>query len=145
MLSSHLWLLFALLSALTAGLVAIFGKMGLQTLDSNTATTIRAFIMALFLLVVIALQGKLQQIPIILHQRRGLLFIALSGIAGALSWLFYFLALKHGKVSQVAPVDKFSVVIATALAVIFLGESMSRMNTLGIVFITVGVIIVALS
>jgi bacterial/archaeal transporter family protein len=87
----------------------------------------------------------LQQIPVILHQRRGVLFIALSGVAGALSWLFYFLALKHGKVAQVAPVDKLSVVIAAVLAVIFLGESLSRMNVLGIAFITVGVIIVALS
>ncbi|SFU81491.1 transporter family protein [Xenorhabdus koppenhoeferi] len=32
------WLLYALLSALTAALVAIFGKIGLQNLDADTAT-----------------------------------------------------------------------------------------------------------
>ncbi|HBF34727.1 TPA: EamA family transporter [Candidatus Sumerlaeota bacterium] len=145
MLSSHLWLIFAFLSALTAGFVAIFGKMGLQTLDANAATAVRSFIMSLFLLLVVAAQGNLHKIPGIIAQRRGLLFIALSGIAGALSWLFYFLALKHGKVSQVAPVDKLSVVLAATLAVLFLGETIGKMNILGLALITIGVVIVAVS
>lgn len=42
------WLIYALLSALSASLVAIFGKIGLQHLDANTATAVRAVVMALF-------------------------------------------------------------------------------------------------
>ena len=57
-----------------------------------------------------------------LQDKKGLLFVALSGIAGATSWLFYFLALKYGPVSKVAPIDKLSVVFAVILAVILLGE-----------------------
>ncbi|HOV97915.1 MAG TPA: EamA family transporter, partial [bacterium] len=36
------WLIYSLMSAFFASLVAIFGKIGLKNIDSNTATTIRA-------------------------------------------------------------------------------------------------------
>ncbi len=144
-MQQYLWLIFALLSAAAASLVGIFGKVGLKDLDANTATAIRAVIMAVFLFAVVAIQGKLGEIPAIISNKRGITFICLSGIAGATSWLFYFLALKFGKVSQVAPVDKLSVVISIILAVLFLGEKLNVMNGLGTVLITAGVIMVALA
>lgn len=140
-----LWLVFALLSAFTAALVAIFGKIGLKDIDANTATAIRAFIMTLFLFGVVAIQGKLGQIPSIIANKKAITFITLSGIAGASSWLFYFIALKLGKVSQVAPIDKLSVVIAAILAVIFLHEKINILNGIGIVLIAAGAVIVAIS
>ncbi|MBI6549860.1 EamA family transporter [Xenorhabdus lircayensis] len=138
------WLIYALLSALTAALVAIFGKIGLQSLDANAATAIRAVIMALFLVGVVVVQGKLNLISEILANRKALLFILLSGIAGALSWLFYFLAIKHGNVSQVAPIDKLSVVFAVILAVILFGEKISLVAAAGVALITIGALMVAL-
>ncbi len=140
----HLWLVFALLSAATAALVAIFGKIGLQGIDANTATAVRAVIMALFLIGVVVFQGHLKDIPAIIADRKAITFIALSGVAGATSWLFYFLALKYGKVSQVAPVDKLSVVMATIIAVLFLGERVSLLGGAGIALIALGAILVAL-
>jgi len=139
----EIWLIYALISAFMAALVAVFGKIGLQGIDSGAATAIRAVIMALFLVGAAYFQAKGEQIQNILSDRRALLWIALSGIAGALSWLFYFLALKYGKVSQVAPVDKLSVVIAAGLAVVFLHERISLTASGGILLITIGVIMVA--
>ncbi|KMJ45366.1 EamA family transporter [Xenorhabdus khoisanae] len=138
------WLIYALLSALTAALVAIFGKIGLQNLDANTATAVRAVIMALFLVGVVVVQGKLNLISEILTNRKALLFILLSGVAGALSWLFYFLAIKHGNVSQVTPIDKLSVVFAVILAVILFGEKVSLVAAAGVALITIGALMVAL-
>ncbi|WP_160719311.1 EamA family transporter [Bacillus sp. USDA818B3_A] len=138
------WLLFAILSAVSAAMVSIFGKIGLQNIDANTATAIRSVIMALFLIGVVIVQGNLGKIPEIIGQRKALLFIFLSGIAGATSWLFYFLALKTGKVSQVGPIDKLSVVIATVLAIIFFGEKLSLVNGIGVFLIAIGVILTAL-
>jgi transporter family protein len=140
----HLWLVFALLSAATAALVAVFGKIGLQGIDANTATAVRAVIMALFLIGVVVFQGTLKDIPAIIADRRAITFIALSGLAGATSWLFYFLALKYGKISQVAPVDKLSVVMATVIAVLFLGERVSLLGGAGVALIALGAILVAL-
>ncbi|PLS05383.1 EamA family transporter [Neobacillus cucumis] len=138
------WLIFAILSAVSAALVSIFGKIGLQNIDANTATAIRSVIMALFLIGVVLFQGNLGKIPEIIGQRKALLFIVLSGLAGATSWLFYFLALKTGKVSQVGPIDKLSVVIATILAIIFFGEKLSFVNGIGVALIAIGVILTAL-
>lgn len=137
------WLIYALLSAAAAALVSIFGKIGLQNIDANAATAIRAVIMALFLLGVIAIQGKFGQLGSILAQKKALSFIVLSGVAGATSWLFYFLALKYGKVSQVGPIDKLSVVIAVILAFLFLGEKISWLNSAGVVLIAIGALLVA--
>lgn len=142
---NYLWLIYALLGALMAALVPIFGKVGLQSVDANTATAIRAIVMAVFLVALVILkQGNFEHFSDILANKRALIFIVLSGIVGALSWLFYFLALKYGKVSQVAPVDKLSVVIATVFAIIFFGEHLSLFNKIGIIFITLGVIFVAI-
>lgn len=142
---SYLWLLFALLSAAAAALVAIFGKIGLKDIDANTATAIRAAIMALFLFAVVVFQGKFNQISTIISNKKALSFIALSGVAGALSWLFYFIALKFGKVQQVAPIDKLSVVFAIILASIFLGEKINLLGGIGVGLIGAGAILVALS
>ncbi|HHN8367226.1 TPA: EamA family transporter [Morganella morganii] len=138
------WLIYALLSAISAAMVAVFGKMGLQHLDANTATAIRAVIMALFLVGVVVVQGKLNLISEIIENRKALFFIALSGIAGALSWLFYFMAIKNGQVSQVAPIDKLSVVFAVIFAVILFGEKISLIAAGGVTLITVGALMVAL-
>lgn len=142
---NQLWLVFAFLSAICASLVAIFGKVGLQSVDANAATAVRSVIMAIFLLVVISFQGKLNVIPDIIANRKAFLFIVFSGVAGALSWLFYFLALKFGTVPKVAPIDKLSVVISTILAVLFLGERLSKLNSIGVGLIAIGAIIVAIS
>ncbi|MGM3183774.1 EamA family transporter [Dickeya oryzae] len=138
------WLLYALLSALCAALVALFGKIGLQQLDANTATAIRAVIMALFLVGVVVVQGKSSLFATVLANHKAMLFIVLSGVAGALSWLFYFMALKSGSVAQVAPIDKLSVVFAVILAVLLLGEKISLLAGVGVALISVGALLVAL-
>jgi transporter family protein len=143
-MTDYLWLIFALLSAATAALVAIFGKIGLQGIDTNTATAVRAVIMAAFLVGVVIVQGKLANIGIILGNSKALLFIVLSGVAGAISWIFYFVALKLGKVSQVAPIDRLSMVFALALAMIFLGEKINLRIGIGAALMAAGAIIVTL-
>lgn len=137
-MTDYLWLVFALLSALTASLVAIFGKIGLQGIDSNTATAIRGAIMALFLIGVVIAQGKLTHVSTILGNSKAILFIVLSGVAGAVSWIFYFLALKVGKVYQVAPIDRLRMVFAMGLAALFLGEKVSLKAAMGAAIMVAG-------
>ena len=143
-MSDYLWLFYALLSALAAALVSVFAKIGLQGIDPNAATVIRALIMAAFLVLIMCLQQNFSEVLNIFSHKKALLFIILSGIAGASSWLFYFLALKYGKVAQVTSVDKFSVVLAAIIAVVFLGEALSWVSAAGVGLITAGIILVAL-
>lgn len=143
-MAEYLWLVYAILSAAAAALVSVFGKIGLQGVDSSTATVVRAVVMALFLIGVMLVQRSYGHLAEALANKKALLFIVISGVAGATSWLFYFMALKYGKVSQVAPVDKLSVVLATVIAVVFLGESISFVGMSGVALITAGIIMVAL-
>jgi bacterial/archaeal transporter family protein len=140
----YTWIIFALLSAVAASFVAIFGKIGLQGIDTNTATAIRAVVMAVFLIGVIIIQGKLSNVGTILANHKALLFIILSGLVGAISWLFYFLALKGAKVSQIVPIDRMSVVFALLLAFFILGEKISLKAGIGAALVVVGGIMIAL-
>lgn len=136
------WIIFALLSAFFAALVAIFGKIGISNIDTTFATTIRAIIMAIFLTVISFFLGKLNLFST-LHNK-ALLFIIFSGIAGALSWLFYFFALKNGPASGVAALDRLSVVFVFILAVLFLGEHFTFKSAIGAMLIFLGAILMVL-
>jgi len=59
---------------------------------------------------------------------RTLLFLALSALATAASWVCYFRALQIGRASQVAPVDRLSLVLVALFAFAFL-ESDRRVRT----------------
>lgn len=140
----RLWLIYALLSALCAAFVSIFGKVGLAGLDSSAATAVRAVIMALFLIGVVIAEGHAGSLPQVFADTKALGFVALSGIAGALSWLFYFMALKEGPVSQVAPIDKLSVVFAVLLAILIFGDKISVLHGVAIALIAAGGLILAI-
>ena len=138
------WLIYALLSALCAAFVSIFGKVGLTGLDSSAATAVRAAIMALFLMGVVVAEGHPADLPQVFADKKALAFVALSGVAGALSWLFYFMALKEGEVTQVAPIDKLSVVFAVVLAVVIFGEKVSLAHGIAIAMIAAGGLLLAI-
>lgn len=138
----QLWIIYALLSAAFAALVAIFGKIGIQNIDSTLATTVRAMVMAGFLVIVALSLGKLPLLNTI-HSKT-LLFIILSGVAGAMSWLFYFFALKTGPATGVAALDRLSVVFVLIFALLFLGQKFTWASALGAALITAGAILMTL-
>mgnify|MGYP000905107687 FL=1 len=100
--------------------------------------------MAIFLVCVMTAEGHMADLSTVFADRKALLFIALSGIAGATSWLFYFMALKTGNVSQVAPIDKLSVVFAVLLAATLFHEKVSLIHTVAITLIAAGGLILAI-
>jgi len=136
------WIIYALLSAVFAALVAVFGKIGLKGLDSTLATTIRSIVMAVFLVVVSFSLGKFAFLGA--FTSKAVVFIILSGIAGALSWLFYFFAIKLGNVSGVVAIDKTSVIFAFILAVLFLSEALTWQKAIGAALVAIGAILMAL-
>lgn len=133
------WMILALVGAVFAALVAIFGKIGLQGIDTTLATTLRAVIMAVFLLAVSLGLGKIDLGS--LPHGRALLFIALSGIAGALSWLAMFSALKMGPAPGVSAIDRTSVVFVLIFSLLFLGTQFSWKAVLGAALIALGAIL----
>ena len=137
-----MWLIFALLSALFAALTAIFAKIGIKNVDTDLATAIRTVVILVLAWGIAFASGGTSTIGSLTKQN--LIFLIFSGIATALSWVFYFKALQLGKVSQVAAVDKLSVALAIIFAVIFLGESLTLKTAIGAICIIIGTIVIAI-
>jgi len=134
------WFVWALLSAFFAGVTAVLAKVGVQQIDSNMATAIRTVVILLFAWSVALLTDKQ---PLSAIGQRTWIFLILSGVATSLSWLCYFRALQLGEASQVAPVDKLSVVVAIVLAAIFLHERITWHHWLGGTLIFAGAVVLA--
>jgi transporter family protein len=134
------WLFWALLSAGFAGLTAVLAKVGVKDVDSNLATAIRTVVILVFAWSV-ALVRNTQALATV--SPRTWLFLVLSGLATAASWLCYFRALQLGEASRVAPVDKLSVVVAMILAALFLRENLTWQHWLGGTLIVIGTVVVA--
>jgi len=139
-----MWLFFALLSAITAALVAIFAKIGLEAVDPTLATTIRSVIMAIFLIIVSITLGKFSRFNLSAFNGKEWIMIILAGVAGALSWLFYFLAIKLGKVAAVAAVDRLSIVFVVVLAAVLLNEVLKTTTIIGAVLVVIGAILISI-
>lgn len=131
-----------MLSAFFAALTAIFAKMGVVQISSDLATAIRTAVVLILAWGIVLAKGQLPGI----RQLTGhtWLFLVLSGLATGASWLCYFRALQLGKVAQVAPVDKFSLVLTLILSALLLGEALSWKVIIGAAFILIGTLIIIL-
>ncbi len=136
------WILYAILSAFFASLVAIFGKIGIKGVDSNLAVAIRTLIIVFFAWGIVWFQGNAGDV--LKLSRHTYLFLILSALATGLSWMFYYKALQLGEASRVAPIDKLSVALTVILAVVILGEKPTTGNVLGGALVTAGVLVAAL-
>ena len=134
------WIVWALLSALFAGITAVLAKAGVRDVDSDLATAVRTVVI-LALAWAIALVRSEQTVGSITP--RAWTFLVLSGLATGASWVCYFRALKLGEASRVAPIDKLSVVVSMALALLFLGESLTWTKCVGGGLIVAGSLVLA--
>ncbi|MBF9060061.1 EamA family transporter [Rhodobacterales bacterium HKCCSP123] len=140
--ASQSWLLWALLAALFAALTAIFAKVGVSDVNSNFATFLRT-VVVIALGMLIWTTGETQ--PLSTLSATTSIFLVLSGLATGASWLCYFRALQLGKVSQVAPIDKLSVVFVALIAAVVLGERLSVIGWVGVGLIGFGALLVAVA
>jgi len=136
------WLIWALLSAVFAALTAIFAKIGIRGVDSDLATLVRTVVILVVLGFFVYFTGKWSN-PFEFG-RKTLVFLILSGLATGASWVCYFRALQLGPASQVAPIDKLSLVLVAIFAVIFLGERPAPKDWFGIALVAAGVLTLAI-
>lgn len=136
------WQFWAALSACFAALTAIFGKIGVENINSDFATLIRTVIILVVLAAIVAMTGAWQ--PLQSVSQRTYIFLALSALATGASWICYYRALKLGPASGVAPIDKMSVVLVALFGFLLLGEKLTLPNWLGVAMVAGGAVLVAL-
>ncbi|WP_071394291.1 EamA family transporter [Bacillus tuaregi] len=133
---SQIYILYAIIGAVFAALTSILAKIGMEGVDSNVATFLRTIVILVFAWLIVFFQGTYKSMKNI--SKKGYLFLTLSGMATGLSWLCYFAAIAIGKVSVVAPIDKFSVVITMILGFVILKEKVAKHTIIGGLIITIG-------
>lgn len=111
----------AVLSALFAGLTAILAKCGIKKTDSDVATALRTIVVLIFSWIMVFIVGSANSITQI--ETKSLIFLVLSGMATAASWICYFKALSMGDVNKIVPIDKSSTILSILLAIVLLGET----------------------
>lgn len=131
-----MWKLFAILSAIFAALTSILAKIGIKGVDSNLATAIRTVVIIVLAWGIVFATGA--QSGITSLTKKSWTFLILSGLATGLSWIFYYKAIALGKVSQVAPIDKSSIVLTLILSFFILGEQFTVKTLIAGVLITAG-------
>lgn len=133
---SKSWLLFALLSAVFASLTSIFGKMGVENVESNLGTAIRTIVVLAMAWAMVFVTGEQKDLGKI--DRKSAFFLLLSGITTGLSWLCYYRALQDGLASVVVPIDKLSILVTIVFSGLVLKEKLSRKAGMGLALILAG-------
>lgn len=135
----QMWIVFALLSAVFAALTSIFAKIGIDGVNSNLATAVRTVVVVVMSWLIVFItnnQSGLAQIS-----KKSWAFLILSGVATGASWLCYYRALQLGKATEVAAVDKLSIVFTLILAFIFLHDTFTVKSLIGCALIATGTIL----
>lgn len=130
------WIFWALLSAVFASLTSIFGKIGIENVESNLGTAIRTIVVLVMSWIMVFDTKEHQGITHI--SRKSWLFLFLSGITTGLSWLCYYRALQDGPASVVVPIDKLSILVTVVFSTLILKEKLSRKAAFGLLLILAG-------
>lgn len=137
----HVWMIYAVLSAVFAALTSILAKVGISGVDSNLGTAIRTGVVLLLAWAIVLARGKHRQIRTV--DKKEMLFIVFSGIATGASWLCYYYAIGHGLVSVVVPIDKLSLIVTVVFSYFIFKEKLSKKAFLGLCLMIAGTLLMA--
>ena len=135
------WVLYAIISMVFAGFTSVVAKMGLSGITGELGLTVRTLFVLLFVLLFAVFTVPLNAFNTL--TRENFFWLGVSGITTALSWIFYYKALKDGEVSTIAIIDKGSMVVAVVLAFFILKEQITPRVLLGASFMVTGLFIIA--
>ena len=135
------WIAYALIAMLFAGMTTVIAKQGLIGVSAELGIAVRTVFVFLFVLVFVAFAVPAAEFKSI-HQP-SLLWLAISAFTTAVSWIYFYKALKAGDVATVALIDKGSVVVAILLSWLFLKEALTLRLILGAALILAGLLVIA--
>ena len=136
--NNNKWIIYALLSLIFSALTPIFGKIGIENVESNLGTSIRVFVVVISAWLILFIKKEYKEIKNI--NKSEIKYIIISGITGGSSWLLYYKALQNGITSAVAAIDKLSVLVAVILSYFIFNEKMKVKEVIGLILILIGTI-----
>ena len=88
--------------------------------------------------------GKLTVTSVSSLSTKQWIFVILSGLGGAMSWIFFYQALSVGPTVAVTVIDKLSLVFTAILAVVVLTEGITLQAGLGLLLVVLGTLLVSI-
>ena len=138
------WKIQAILAAFFAGLTSVLAKSGMKNLGPDVSLALRTSVVFTLVLLNALIWTNARPIAALEAARpRDLAMLALSGLTTALSWIFYYRAMKTGTVSFVALVDKGSIVVTLLLSFWLLHEPFTPKFAIGGSLILAGIGVLA--
>jgi uncharacterized membrane protein len=138
------WLIYALLAAVSESLVTIFNQLGIQKADLTLTTTIRSIIMSVILIITSFALKKFDPAALRNITCSGFGWLIASEVVNELSWIFYFAALRYGLLSKVTAVGQLQFIFVIIFSIVFLGQQPSFKIVLGSLFIIGGMYLVTI-
>lgn len=134
--------IFAIISMIFAGLTSVIAKAGLKNVASDTGLAVRtSFVFFLIWLNILVFNNTKDFANL---TKRDIALLAVSGFTTTISWIFYYKAMKVGNVSEIALIDKGSIIITLALSFFFLNEHFTWKIAVGGLLIISGILILTL-
>jgi transporter family protein len=134
------WIIYAFVSMFFAGFTSVVAKQGLVGISGELGLTVRTVFV--FLFVALFATATIAPSEISLLRKENFIWLGLSGVTTALSWVFYYKALKLGDVATVALIDKGSVIVAVFLAWLILKEVITIRIVLGACLMMLGLFVI---
>ena len=135
------WVIYALISMVFAGFTSVIAKLGLVGISGELGLAIRTCFVFVFVLAFAVATVPGSQLSSL--ERTNYIWLGLSGVTTAVSWVFYYKAIKEGQVSTVALIDKGSMVVSVLLAAVILKEQLTARTLTGVALMVAGLLIIA--
>jgi len=135
------WVVYAFASMFFAGLTAVVAKQGLAGISGELGLAVRTLFVCFFVLIFALATTAFAEVHTL--RQTNVIWLGASALTTALSWIFYYKALKDGEVSVIALIDKGSVVVAVLLAWLLLKETVTPRALLGAALVAAGLIVIA--
>lgn len=135
------WVIYAFISMCFAGFTAVIAKQGLVGISAELGLTLRTLFVCIFIIIF----GLLTVAPTEIRQlqRENYIWLGLSAITTAGSWIYYHKALKMGDIATVALIDKGSVIVSVLLAWWLFKEVITLRMILGAMLIIAGIVVIS--
>jgi len=136
-----MWIVFALLAAISAASVVTLSKAGIKNVPPSLAFAIQAVLIIVVSWGTVLWEGLLPEIGKV--DRKSWVFLIVAGVLTAASSLLSFRALSLGNASRVSPITNVSLVFAVVLAALFLKEKLTWQIVVGAALMASGAILIA--
>lgn len=140
--TSSTWLVYAVLSAVFASLVALFCKLGLSGISSDLGTLLRTIVVFVFAGAIVLAKKEYKGVRDI--KGKDWLFLSLSGVFTGVAWLSEYYALNIDGVNPVAvnSIGKLSILLTMLFSYLVLKEKFGKKSLIGLALLTSGIVVI---